>query len=119
MHHEHIQHILRSLQLQHQAIRISCTNLDQNVLSISEPFDAIAISALKELEKEESLLEGVDSDLLLLNKVTVHLDFCSHGVRMGIEAGDPPRVLANYVSEQKMKQVAETCSKTHGTSAQL
>ena len=114
MHHEHIQHILRSLQLQHQAIRISCTNLDQNVLSISEPFETISINALKELEKEETLLEGVEADLKLLNRVTVHLDFCSHAVRMAIENGDPPRVLANYVSEQKMKQVAETCSKSHG-----
>ena len=42
------------------------------------------------------------------------MEFCSAAVRMAIEAGDPQRVLGDYVSRQKMKNVADTCTHTHG-----
>ncbi|KAF8155845.1 putative peripheral membrane protein [Crassisporium funariophilum] len=113
MHHEHVQHLLRSIQFQHQAIRIASTTLDLNVLAISETFDGIAAGARKELEKQASLLTGLDADLELISRVGVHVEFCSTAVRMAIEAGDPQRVLADYVSKQKMKQVADTCTRTH------
>jgi hypothetical protein len=33
---------------------------------------------------------------------------------MAIEAGDPQRVLGDYVSKQKMQTDKESCAKTHG-----
>jgi autophagy-related protein 11 len=116
LHHEHIQLLLRSLHFQHQAIRIASTTLDFNVLAISETFEGIALNARKELEKQASLLAGLDSDLELISRVGVHMEFCSTAVQMAIEAGDPHRVLGDYVSKQKMKQVADTCMRTHGSS---
>ena len=114
LHHEHIQLLLRSLHFQHQAIRIASTTLDFNVLAISETFESIALNARKQLEKQSSLLAGLDSDLELISRVGVHVEFCSAAVRMAIEAGDSHRVLGDYVSKQKMKQVAEACVRTHG-----
>lgn len=114
IHHEHIQHTLQSLSLQQQALQIASMNLDFHILRISETFDEFAVNARKELEKQASLLEGLDSDLDLLERVAVHVEFCSTAVRMAIEAGDPQRVLADYVSKQKMRQVADTCARTHG-----
>ncbi|KAF8903289.1 hypothetical protein CPB84DRAFT_1814678 [Gymnopilus junonius] len=113
IHHEQIQHTLQSLSLQQQSLQIASMNLDFHILRISETFDEFAVNARKELEKQMSLLEGLDSDLDLLSKVAVHVEFCSTAVRMAIEAGDPQRVLADYVSKQKMKQVGDTCARTH------
>jgi autophagy-related protein 11 len=87
--------------------------LDFKVLAISETFDGIAANTQRELEKQKSLLNGVDSDLELISKVAVHVEFFSEAVRMAIEAGDPQRVL-DYVSKQKMQTVKESCAKTHG-----
>ncbi|KAH9478358.1 Autophagy-related protein 11 [Psilocybe cubensis] len=113
IHHEHIQHILRSLSLQHQALQIASTSLDYHILQIYETFDAFASNGRKELEKQASLLEGLDADLDILSKVGVHVEFCSTAVRMAIEAGEKPRVLTDYVSKLKMRQVADGCAKTH------
>lgn len=115
VHHEHVQHTLRSLSLQHQALQIASTSLDYHILQIYETFDAFAINARKELEKQWSLLEGLDADLDLLSRVGVHVEFCSTAVRMAIEAGDKPRVLTDYVSKLKMRQVADGCTKSHGS----
>ena len=115
LHHEHVQLLLRSLHFQQQAIRIASTTLDFNVLAISETFEGIALNARNQLEKQNSLLAGLDSDLELISRVGVHVEFCSNAVRMAIEAGDPHRVLGDYVSKQKMKQVADACVRTHGS----
>ncbi|KAF9472749.1 hypothetical protein BDN70DRAFT_886621 [Pholiota conissans] len=113
LHHEHIQHLFNSLSLQLNAIQIASNNLDFHVLAISDTFDGIAVNGRKDLEKQASLLDGLDADLELISRVTVHVEFCSTAVRMAIEAGEPHRVLADYVSKPKMKQVADTCAKTH------
>lgn len=115
MHHEHIQQLFRSLHFQRQAIQIASTTLDFNVLTISETFEGIASNARRELEKQNSLLAGLDADLELISRVGVHVEFCSTAVRMAIEAGDPHRVLGDYVSKHKMKQVADACVRTHGS----
>jgi autophagy-related protein 11 len=86
------------------------------VLAISETFDGIAANSQSELQKQESLLNGVDADLDMISKVAVHVEFCSEAVRMAIEAGDPQRVLGDYVSKQKMQTVKDSCAKTHGAS---
>lgn len=113
-HHEHIQHLLQSLSLQHKALQIASNNLDFHILAISDTFDGIALNGRRELEKQASLLDGLDADLELISHVTVHVDFCSLAVRTSIENGDPHRVLADYVSKPKMKQVADACARTHG-----
>jgi len=84
------------------------------VLAICETFDRIAAGARRELEKQASLLTGVDADLEFISRVAVHVEFCSEAVRMAIEAGDPQRMLGDYVSKQKMQTVKDTCVKTHG-----
>ena len=113
-HHDAIHHYLQSLMLQHQGLQIASKNLDFNVLAISETFDGIATNAQGELQKQEALLNGVDADLELISKVAVNVEFCSEAVRLAIEAGDPQRVLGDYVSKQKMQTVKDSCAKTHG-----
>ncbi|KAF9530274.1 hypothetical protein CPB83DRAFT_763691 [Crepidotus variabilis] len=112
-HHELIQHYTHSLSFQHQGLQIASKNLDFHVLAIAETFDGIASNAQRELEKQTTLLKGVDADLELISRVAVHVEFCSEAVRAAIEAGDPQRLLGDYVSKQKMHQVKETCLKTH------
>ncbi len=57
LHHEHIQHMLHSLALQHQALQIASGSLDFHILAISDTFDGLAANGRRELEKQESLLE--------------------------------------------------------------
>jgi len=113
-HHESIQHYVQSLTFQNQGLQIASKSLDYNILAVSESFDGVAVNARRELEKQASLLNGVDADLDLISQVAVHVEFCSEAVRMAIEAGDPQRVLGDYVSKQKMQTVKDTCAKTHG-----
>ena len=113
-HHESIQHYVQSLTFQNQGLQIASKSLDYNILAVSESFDGVAVNARRELEKQASLLSGVDADLDLISQVAVHVEFCSEAVRMAIEAGDPQRVLGDYVSKQKMQTVKDTCAKTHG-----
>ncbi len=113
-HHELIQHYLQSLTYQNQGLQIASKSLDYNVLAVSESFDGIAVNARQELEKQASLLSGVEADLDLISQVAVHVEFCSEAVRMAIGAGDPQRVLGDYVSKQKMQTVKDTCARTHG-----
>lgn len=109
-----MQHYLHSLTIQHQGLQIASKSLDFNVLAICETFERVAENARRELEKQASLLSGVDADLELISRVAVHVEFCSEAVRMAIEAGDPQRMLGDYVSKQKMQAVKDTCIKTHG-----
>ena len=53
---------LNSLRYQHEALRIASTSLDLNVLAIMDVFDGISETARKDLEKQETLLAGVDAD---------------------------------------------------------
>ncbi|KAL0959683.1 hypothetical protein HGRIS_011381 [Hohenbuehelia grisea] len=112
-HHEHINHILLTLHYQHEAIRIASNSLDLNVLNIVDAFEGVAIGSRRELEKQATLLAGVEADLEIINRVNIHIEFLSPGVRKAIQGGDKPRTLGDYVSNIKMKQVAETCARTH------
>ncbi|TFK38069.1 hypothetical protein BDQ12DRAFT_683909 [Crucibulum laeve] len=113
LHQEQIKNTLASLSFQHEAIRIAASSLDLNVLSIVDTFDNIAITSRRELEKQQTLLEGVEADLELVSKVDIHVEFMSSSVRKAIEAGEKPRTLGDYVSNVKMRQVTETCFRTH------
>jgi autophagy-related protein 11 len=88
--------------------------LDLNVLAIVDVFDGIASGAQKDLEKQEVLLSGVDADLEIISRVRIHAEFMSPAVRKAMEAGEKARTLGDYVSNMKMRQVAETCAKSHG-----
>ena len=55
----------------------------------------------------------------IISRVKIHMEFMSPGLRKAIEAGEKPRTLGDYVSNVKMMQVAETCSRTHGEYALL
>ncbi|EGO03760.1 putative peripheral membrane protein [Serpula lacrymans var. lacrymans S7.3] len=112
-HHDYIVHILSTLNQQHQAIQIASSSLELNVLAISDAFDGISSLCSKELEKQTALLTGLEADLEIINKVKIHFDFMSPTVRKAIEKGDRARTLGDYVSNVRMRQVAETCSRTH------
>lgn len=118
-HHEHISHFVISLHCQLEAIRIASRSLDLNVLAIVDTFEGVASHARGELEKQAGLLAGLQGDLDLISRVKIHTEFVSPAVRKAIEAGDRHRTLGDYVSNVKMKQVAETCSRTHGLLAFL
>lgn len=113
VHHEEVSRTLNSLRYQYQALRIACSALDLNVLSIQEAFEVVTTSASRELEKQESLLAGLDADLDIVQRVTIHKEFTSPSTRKALELGERGRTLGDYVSQVKMRQVAETCRRTH------
>lgn len=114
IHKEHVTNTLNSLRYQHEALRIASTSLDLNVLAIMDVFEGISQSAQKDLEKQEMLLAAVDADLEIISRVKIHAEFMSPATRKAVEAGEKARTLGDYVSNVKMKQVAETCARTHG-----
>jgi autophagy-related protein 11 len=81
---------------------------------MSDGFEGIAGNARKELDKQATLLAGLEADLDIISRVKIHVEFMSPAVRNAIEAGEKPRTLGDYVSNVKMKQVAETCARTNG-----
>ncbi|KAJ7765324.1 hypothetical protein B0H16DRAFT_416878 [Mycena metata] len=113
VHKEQVSHILASLHCQHEALRIATTSLDLHVLAIVDTFESVASGSRRELEKQAALLAGLEADLDIISHVRIHTEFVSPAVRKAIESGDKPRTLGDYVSNVKMKQVAETCSRTH------
>lgn len=113
-HHDHITHTLVSLHSQHAAVRIASSSLDLNVLAIADAFEGIAGGARVELEKQAGLLAGLEADLEIISRVKIHAEFMSQAVRKAVEAGEKARTLGDYVSNVKMKQVADTCARTHG-----
>lgn len=108
----------RALHYQHEALRIGTIALDAHVLAVLDSFEGVAVNAKRELERQGSLLAGLDADLELINRVALHVELMSPAVRKSIEAGESKhRTLGDYVSTVKMKQVADACSRTHGTCA--
>ncbi|KAK7041445.1 oligomeric, coiled-coil, peripheral membrane protein [Paramarasmius palmivorus] len=112
-HLDHIKAIALSLQCQHEAIRIASSGLDMSVLSVTEVFEGLGNGLRNELQKQASLLAGLEADLDLISRVRVHTVFVSSNARKAIEAGERHRTLGDYVSNEKMRQVAETCARTH------
>ena len=111
---EHINHTLATLHRQRQAIKISSGTLDLHVLAITDAFEGIVATATNDLGRQATLLAGVDADLDLIGQVEIHFEFMSPAVRKAIESGERPRTLGDYVSNAKMRQVAEACARTHG-----
>ena len=73
------------------------------------------MTARKDLERQAALLAGLDADLEIISRVRIHVEFMSPAVRNAIENGERPRTLGDYVSNVRMKQVADACTRTHGT----
>ncbi|KAJ7445227.1 putative peripheral membrane protein [Mycena galericulata] len=113
VHKDHISHILATMHCQHEALRIASTSLDLHVLAIVDTFESVASGSRRELEKQAALLAGLEADLDIISRVRIHTEFVSPAVRKAIESGEKPRTLGDYVSNVKMKQVADTCARTH------
>ena len=114
VHQEGMNRLVRSLRYQHEALRIASSALDLHVLAIQDAYEAIAVNAQNELDKQTSLLAGVEADLQIVSRVAVHKEFLSPNARKAIEIGEPGRTLADYISQGKMRQVAAACNRTHG-----
>ncbi|GJE85510.1 ATG11 domain-containing protein [Phanerochaete sordida] len=113
VHFDEVNRVLHALHCQQEALRIASSSLDLHVLDIQEAFDTISAAANSELDKQASLLRGLDADLEIVGRVTVHKEFLSANLRRAMELGERARTLGDYVSQVKMKQVAETCQRTH------
>lgn len=114
VHLEEVNRTLRSLHCQQEALRIASNSLDLHVLALQDTFDTISSGAQRELDKQDVLLRGVESDLQIVSRIPVHKEFVSANLRRAMELGEKGRTLGDYVSQQKMRQVAEACRKTHG-----
>ncbi|KAL0062038.1 oligomeric, coiled-coil, peripheral membrane protein [Marasmius tenuissimus] len=112
-HHDHVKHTAFTIHGQHEAIRIASVGLDMHVLTAVDTYESLGTVLRNELQKQASLLAGLEADLDLIAKVRVHTAFVSPAVRKAIEAGEKHRTLGDYVANDKMKQVAETCARTH------
>jgi len=108
-----------SIHYQHEAIRVATSSLDLHVLAIFDTFDSLATNSKRELQRQSVLLEGLNSDLELIKRVCIHVDFMSSAVRRAIEAGERHRTLGDYVSTEKMRTVAAGCARTHGVHLSL
>jgi autophagy-related protein 11 len=115
-HQQSISRTLESLRCQQSALRIASTVLDLNVLNVADVFDGVAAGAHRELEKQATLIASVDSDLEMASRVLIHREFMSSAVQRAMDAGSRARTLGDYVSNDKMRQVADTCRGTHGSS---
>jgi autophagy-related protein 11 len=113
-HQQSITHTLESMRCQHSALRIASTVLDLNVLNVADVFDGVAAGAHRELEKQAILIASVDADLEMASRVQIHREFMSSAVQRAMDAGSRARTLADYVSTEKMRHVADTCRRTHG-----
>ncbi|KAI0942131.1 hypothetical protein AcV7_002650 [Taiwanofungus camphoratus] len=112
-HNEHIKHTLSSLNYQHSALRIASGALDLHALAIADVFEGIAHVVEREILRQSGLLAGLDADLEIVGRVAIHKEFMSPAVRKAMEVGDRGRPLGDYVSRVKMRQVADSCTKTH------
>ena len=106
--------IAYSIQMQLEALRVASVSLDLNVLSISDAYDSFADVAQSDLQEQEELLNGIDVDLEIISRVKIHPQFLSLTTRRSQESGERPRTLGDYVSNTKMKQVADNCGTLHG-----
>jgi autophagy-related protein 11 len=114
-HQQSVSRTLDSLRYQQSALRIASTALDLNVLNVADVFDGVAAGAHRELDKQATLISSVDFDLEMASRVQIHREFLSSAVQRVVDAGGRARTLADYVSDEKMRQVADVCRRTHGS----
>ncbi|KAI0049190.1 hypothetical protein FA95DRAFT_921642 [Auriscalpium vulgare] len=116
-HHQSTTHTFATLKYQQTALRIASGSLDLNVLAITDVFDGVAAGAQRELDKQATLLAGIDADLAMIARIHIHRDFVSPSVRQAMDSGERGRTLGDYVSNAKMGDVQATMKRlTDGTS---
>ena len=106
--------LIDMLKCQMEALRIASSNLDLNLLTISDTYESFAESAQLELRAQEELLRNIDIDLEVISKIKIHPEFLSPAAKKNQENGERSRTLGDYVSNSKMKQVADNCATLHG-----
>jgi autophagy-related protein 11 len=116
IHLGHAKHLLQGIQHQSVALGIAFGSLDLRVLQLADAFEELGLGARREMGRQAALLAGVDADLELVGRVYIHPEFMSMAVRRAMEAGERARTLGDYVSNAKMRQVADTCARTYGGS---
>lgn len=116
IHSDELDRTLRSLRYQNEALRIASSALDLHVLAIADAFEGITSGAQHELDKQSALLAGVEADLEIASRVSIHREFLSETYKKAMEQGQKARTLGDYVSQPKMRQVADTCRRSHGAS---
>lgn len=113
-HNDQVHRTLASLHYQHTALRIASSVLDLHVLAIADVYDGVSVAAQREIDRQEALLSGYDADLEIVSRVHVHREFMSPAMRKAMDVGERSRTLGDYVSRVKMRQVADSCMRTHG-----
>jgi autophagy-related protein 11 len=115
--HAHLsasKHVLSALQHQSRALALSAGALGLRALQLADAGGELLAAARRELARQAALLQGLDADLALVGLVPVHPEFLSAAARRARELGERARTLGDYVSEAKMRQVADTCARTYG-----
>ncbi|GAB1519119.1 oligomeric, coiled-coil, peripheral membrane protein [Rhizoctonia solani] len=113
MYLEHIRSQGTSVEIQRQALSTVLRNLESHAIVLMDAFDIFRSVAQRELNRQQSLLDGHKFDLEIISKVKVHPEFLSITVRRGVEATGRERTLGDYVSSSKMHMVAESCGRLH------
>ncbi|KAH8113764.1 hypothetical protein DFH11DRAFT_1856207 [Phellopilus nigrolimitatus] len=112
MHSDTVARTSASVRIQLDALSIASRTLDLNILSLSEAFEPFAQGAHRAFETQDLLLSMLDADLAAVAAVRIHPEFLSVAARRAIEVGERSRTLGDYVSHDKMRQVADGCAKS-------
>lgn len=113
-HSEKVSQVANAIRQQSVALSIASRNLDLNILALEQAFEPFAHHAQSTFEAQSQLLTSLETDLEAMAAVKVHPAFLSAALRRSIENGGTARTLGDYVSNDKMRQVAEGCSRISG-----
>ena len=114
VHSEEVSRITDAIGQQSLALGIASRNLDLNILALSEAFEPFAQGAHNTFDAHSRLLNSLEADLAAVAAVQIHSAFLSAAARRAIENGDKPRTLGDYVANDKMRQVADGCTRISG-----
>ncbi|EJC97791.1 uncharacterized protein FOMMEDRAFT_171549 [Fomitiporia mediterranea MF3/22] len=109
-HYNFVERTAGSVRQQSAALKIASHSLDLNILALQDAFDPFAQNARQTLDNQSQLLASLDADLAAIAGVRIHPAFLRSNTRKAIEAGEQARTLGNYVSNDKMRQVAQGCA---------
>ncbi|KDQ06894.1 hypothetical protein BOTBODRAFT_192771 [Botryobasidium botryosum FD-172 SS1] len=113
-HSTFISHVFTAISSQAFSLQVAYANLSAFVSSVSDTFDAFEAFALRELARQEELLRNHEVDLEIIGRVKIHPEFLRVAGRKAGSAGEgKSKTLGDYISNSKMKQVAEACAKLH------
>ncbi|TCD71903.1 oligomeric, coiled-coil, peripheral membrane protein [Steccherinum ochraceum] len=108
IHSDELDRTLRSLRYQNEALRIASSALDLHVLAIADAFEGITSGAQHELDKQAALLAGVEADLEIATRVTIHREFLSETYRKAMDKGEKARTLGDYELQERFLHVKDT-----------